>query len=162
MPDTWLNDLMKRVVAMEIESLTENGVGGVGGAHYFPYMQETFPYFVNRLADITVIKENTAEDVFHYQINIEVLLVVAHMDSGFQGEKTEAIYDYITYLLAYLSEDIHQDLQSTAYPTTPRYLNPLGLTPDLSPGVNVFTNSGLGVNQVGTRFTLTVDYEFLL
>lgn len=161
MADSWLNDLMKRILEMEKQALLEGSAPPeyVGGAHYFPYKEETFPYFVNRLGDIAIV-EGIAEDLYHYELSIEGLLVIGHITSGYKGEKQERIYDYITYMMEYFADN--RELTSTVYPTAPRYLYPLDMTLDMSPGVNIFTNSGIDVQQLGSRFTFTVQYEFLL
>jgi hypothetical protein len=146
---------------MEKQALLEGDVPvpDAGGASYFPYVQETFPYFVNRLGDIQIV-EGQAEDLYHYSLNIEALLVTGHITSGYKGEKQDLIYDHITSIIDYFSRN--RSLTSTDYPNPPQYLYPLDMTLDMSPGVNVFTNSGMGVQQVGSRFTLSVEYEFLL
>lgn len=161
MADSWLNDLMKRVLEMEKQALLEGSASPeyVGGAHYFPYKEETFPYFVNRLGDIAIV-EGIAEDLYDYELSIEGLLVIGHITAGYKSENYERIYDYITYMLEYFADN--RDLTSTVYPDAPKYLHPLDMTLDISPGVNIFTNSGIDVQQLGSRFTYSVRYEFLL
>lgn len=157
MSDLWLKDMMKRLLTMEKQALTDEGVTTVGGVHYFPYEQETFPYFVNRLDGLDQIVQGVGEDEYVYEAKVDVLLVVAHLTSGYKSENADVIYDYIVYLINYFSQN--RSLQSTDYPNAPQYLDPIDMDLDLSTGVSVFTNAGISAQQVGTRFTVSIQYQ---
>ncbi len=148
---------MKRVLAMEKQSLTDNSVTGVGGVSFYPYQQETFPYWVNRLVDTPQEIAGIGEDEYDYRVNIEALLVVAHLTSDYKGDKHDLIYDYIVYVLNYFNDN--RELTSDDYEDAPKYLNPLDLETVNSFGVGVFTNAGISAQQLGARFRFTIQYR---
>lgn len=150
---------MKRLLAMEKQALTDQNITGVGGAYYFPYQQETFPYFVNRLVDVrnAYTQKTIAEDENLYELEVQSTLVIAHLTSGYKFENADNIYDYIVYIMNYFT--LNEGMTSDEYTSPPQYLSPLETQLDFADGVGVFTNAGINAQQVGTRFSITVRYR---
>lgn len=151
MADSYLTDLMKRVVECDKAAMT--GVAGFFSSRVFSYTQEAFPYMANRIGAKTLA--TSPDDSFEYTRAISKRLVIAHSTEGFKEQVADRVTDWLT-----LIEDYYRDqdlLISAAYPTVPAYLATLGVTLGNDTGVVFFANSGIGLPvQVGVEFTLQV------
>jgi len=143
-----LLDAMQRIQAIQLEAVPD-----ADAVTYWPYTQETFPYFTNRLAQTE--HGELSEDVEEREYTVAMRLIVGHWQSGYAGNRIEEIYRYVPAI-----EDafagVAETLVSTSYPDPAIYLHPNGVNITRHTGVVVFTNSGMGFQQVGVEFTLNL------
>jgi hypothetical protein len=148
--DSYLTDLLKRVVACDKEAMT--GVKGFTAARYFPYTADTLPYMSNRLGPKSM--RESPEDSFEYTRTILKRLVVAHTTEGFQGQTSDKLNDWLEAFEDYYRHN--EMLTSATFTTEPEYLSPLGVTLANDDGLVFFSNNGIGVTQIGVEFRLQV------
>lgn len=153
MADSYLTDLMKRIVACDKEAMA--GVTGFVSVPYFPYEQEAFPYMSNRLGAKALVTDSP-EDMFQYVRTVTKRLVIGHITEGFKGQIQEKLTQWIP-----LFEDYYRDndeLVSALFSAYPTYLTAQGVILSPDTGLSFYNNTGLGSTtiQVGTEFTLQV------
>jgi hypothetical protein len=154
-----LSQAMDRIAAMEKQALADLTPSVPADAvPYFPYEQEAFPYFFNRLSGVEPKNslsdqdEDSGEDIVVEYYNITIRLVIGHLGEGYRGERAKDLYEYIPAVLQFFRE--HSFLTSTAYPSELDYINPLDISIPNGTGLLVFQNAGIVNFQVGTEFTL--------
>lgn len=119
-----LSNVVDRLVAMETEALSSiAGVGNVDAATYWPYEQQAFPYWWNRVVNMTVRagEATLAADIDIHEYTFQAGLVIGHIDSGYSGERVAEAYNYIEAVVAYFND--HRDLtDTTTFTTAPDFL----------------------------------------
>lgn len=153
-----MNEALARLVSMQKAALTgvaanENQL--CDAVAYWPYEQEAFPYFWNRVNSMTV--DYLAQDIAIDRYEIEMGLVIAHYTAGYRGDNTTHAANYIEAVMAYF--DAHADMTSIAPYTTP--LDNLWLDEGegavisgIPGGLRTIQNSGIGTIQVAIGFML--------
>lgn len=146
---------MLRLVAMEKDSIAAVVSTAVDGVTYYPYQQESFPYWHNRMLPTTV--EWVADDYPVYRVRIVGRLVIGHLKEGYKGQTPDKVYDYVPEVYDYF--DRRPMMTSTDYPTDLDDIYPDdGLTILGDSGFLAFVNSGIGVTDVGIEFTFEIPF----
>lgn len=157
-----LDELMLRLAAMEREALSAVGDTVLCDAvPYWPYTQEIFPYWWNRITNLEVSQEpDLAGDVVVDTYTIDLGLVVAHLTAGYKGEMVSRVYTWIPRILDYFN--LHQDLTSAdpLYTDPPDYVWIVeggSILRGIPQGLRTLANSGLGdTQQIAVVFQLEV------
>jgi len=161
MADNYVQDIMARLVAMEVESLTTvaatNGQTPEARA-WWPYEQEAFPYFTNRLGAMTNAQPGYATDIQDYRHTVLIRVVVDHWNAGFEGDQADISYQYLVAFEDYFRNHPMLTTASTGlYPTEPDYLlEDIILTGHT--GLIIFQSAGINAMQYGIEFTLALPY----
>lgn len=151
MPNYDLGAFMDRLLEMEKESIDDVVDGGVDGVTYFPYEQEAFPYWTNRVTGVT--PDYYAQDIAHYPIRIAGRLVMGHLKEGYEGELLERAYVYIPAILSYFKD--RPTMKSNAHPTKmDDLLTDFEIVDIVGPAA--FQNNGIGATQVGVEIIFTL------
>lgn len=147
---TYEEDLLARVVAIQIEAMQAIGVKA-DAKPYFYHTQGDFPYFTNRIADNPVSDDGSEEYEYNNPVVI-MRLVVGHITQGYKGEPEARLYRWGPHIKAYFDE--RQWLTSAKYPT--RMDNLMARTRVLNTGgMRAFQNDGIEALQVGRELQLT-------
>lgn len=149
-----ISDMLDRIVAMQKEAVT-----GCDSVPFWPYQQESFPYFTNRLGSTTIgdrqAGSGAAEDIEARLYSVSMQFVVGHITSGYEGERQDELYDWVELIQDFFMEN--PMLTSTAFPTEPDFLlYEAELTGHT--GLIVISNAGLSTQQLSVLFTLTVPF----
>lgn len=152
--EIFLYDAHLRMAAIEKAAL--NAVGMTRVDHgLWPWKQDSFPYFVHRIARQALIEDLSTERTFCDEYEITSRCVVGHYTGGgLQGNVIQGWSLIPVLLQAYRTSD---NLTSEAYPEYPQYMSGLDITPSSEPGIVAFQNSGLGVTQLG--FEISVVFQ---
>lgn len=97
-----LDALMERLIEMEKESIDALVDNTPDAVKYFPYEQEAFPYWNNRITVFDRI--NLSQDIVIYAFDITARLVIGHLTEGYRSEIYEDAYDYIASVLDYFAD----------------------------------------------------------
>lgn len=148
-----LGALMDRLLEMEKEAVDESS-----GVAYFPYEQESFPYWTNRIVGMT--PDYVAQDIAHYPFRIAARLVLGHLTEGYKGELILSAYDHIAAVTAYFKD--RPGMNSNAHTTQMEDIfTDFELVDVIGPAA--FRNDGIGNTQVGIEFIFTlpvIDVQF--
>lgn len=140
--------IIDRGVAVCVEA-----VSGSEGRGYWFHSQETTPFFIGRIGNLTIGKDGDEVDV--YAFDLVIRHVTGNRTEGIQGEAEAKLYAQMPIVLAALvSRDL---LQSAAYPTALDWLERIGEDTDITClGLSVFDAKGIGgvSDQIGTEYTL--------
>lgn len=146
-----LSALMTRLVEMEKESIASVATNGVDAVSYFPYEQDDFPYWTNRIRGMA--PDYLAQDTAHYPFQIAARLVIGHLTEGYKGEVLTKAYEYIPAVTSYFKDK--PGMNSIASPTQmDDIFTDFEFTDVVGPVA--FQNSGIGVLQVGVEFIFTL------
>lgn len=157
-----LPDIMARLPVLQKAALSAINVN-CDAVDYWPYQQEGFPYWWNRIESMAM-GESPAGDVSLHIYTISMALVIAHLTAdGFRGETSHNAYQYIPAVLDYFRGETPRLLyDDVTYRTAAR-----GLWPEsdahisgIPNGTRALSNSGINVNQVVALFTLEVPLIF--
>lgn len=148
-----INEALARVCAIQVAALATLSVSA-DAKPYFYHFQESFPYFTNRIGELT-LADDGSEDYDRDTYPIIMRLVVAHITEGFVGEIDDRLYDYIPLIKTYFNE--REWLQSATYTTAMTSLIRARVT--ACSGWRAFQNAGVSGFQVGTEFTLTCEFD---
>lgn len=149
-----ISDVLDRVVAMQKEALP-----GSDSKPFWPYQQETFPYWTNRLGSTAIgdrqAGNSGAEDIEQRSYTVLMRLVVGHITSGYEGERQDELYEWIVDIEDFFMEN--PMLTSALFPTEPDFL---AYESELTShtGLVIFANAGVFAQQLGVEFSLTVPY----
>lgn len=144
-----LSALMDRLLEMEKEAVAS--VQTADGVTYFPYEQEAFPYWTNRITGIT--PAYLAQDIAQYPLRIAGRLVLGHLTEGYQGELLIRAYDFMEAVLSYFKD--RPGMNSTAHSTQmDDIFTDLEIADIVGPAA--FQNGGIGAVQVGIDFIFTL------
>jgi hypothetical protein len=142
--NTSLTDVLNRVVEIEKEI---SAVDGGNAVPYFWYRQDVFPYWTNRIGDITIEDAGHGEQI--WTITLTMRLVIAHLTSGYAGENEDMLYRYIPDVLSFFRE--HPQLQSQTIDDGLDHVMDAFI--GSCRGYSVFANSP--AQQIGTEFELS-------
>lgn len=152
MSGDYLNMLLERLVAAETRAVSP--VTHADAVPYFFYHQTSFPYFTNRIGDHSP-EDGSPADLQTRSYTLIARLVVAHLSSGYEGENEALLYRLIPLIENEFASDRWMlDDSGEAIPE----LSAVGVTFQRSRGLTVFSNTGIEAVQVGTEFTLTVEF----
>jgi hypothetical protein len=155
----YIEDAMTRIVEMQKEVFTDD-IGEVCDAvPYWPYEQESFPYWTNRLAAMTPDYTEFAEDIQTNPETILMRLVVDHVTAGYKGDKPKKAHEYYVPIIDYFSQHSGLNTDSGTYTTCADYLDPTTQAfITTHTGLVVFSNSGILTMQLGIEFTLRCPF----
>lgn len=146
--------IMDRVVALQIEAMGAlTPAVAVDAKPYFWHVQESFPYFVNRLSDFGI--EGDSEDLDTENPPIIMRLVLGHLTGSYEGENDAKLLTYIPQIIKHFNE--RELLQSAAFPTPIPDLERARVTN--CTGYRQWVHSGVGGMQVGAEFTLRCEFR---
>ena len=143
-----LDDLLKRVVAMEIEAL------GIRALDVLADALDQTPYMTNGLGEFTY--DTNSEDMQADVYTVRMRLIVGHVTEGYKGQAERVLRKHIPILRAFFAA--HVGLTSAKFPAPPDYLSQLGATLKGGGGTSYFQEPGLPI-QVGTEFRLQVPVD---
>lgn len=159
MADNYVQDMMKRVAAMQIEAVAS--LKTVDAKGFWPYQQEELPYFTNRWGGLTNVDDVFGEDIDQEAHVILMRLVAAHLTEGYDSatinDASNIVIQYAVLVVEYFRNHPRLTTDSGAYTGEPDYLlQDARLTNHT--GVVIFSNSGIGQLQYGTEFTLEIPF----
>jgi hypothetical protein len=159
MPDNYMQDALKRVVAMQKEALVTLSPPLVDAANYWPFALTVFPYASNRLGAATYNYEEdpAAEDIMTTRRVILMRIVIDHIEAGVEGEKPDVVTQAVGLMEAYFLSHPMLTTNTGSYTEPPDYLLPEALIVS-DTGIVAFDNRGLISNQLGVEFTLEIEY----
>jgi len=145
--ETDLTNMLSRLV--EMQKAAYPGSDAVPIAFY---AQEATPYWTNRI-DSALVEENSENlQVITYSINMR--LVLAPVNEGWENEAEKLIATYLPTILLYFGQ--RRQLKRTSADTAVASLDPRGsLITSVNADYNM-QNSGIGVTQFGIDFTIEV------
>lgn len=151
---SWINDVLRRLVALEKEA-TLAAIGQTPDAYpYFFVAAEKPPYWTNRLATNPITDDGSEVEDVLAPIFI-ARFVIGHVTSGVKGERETELYEVLPVAAKLINE--RELLQSTTYPTRP---------PDFfrarcfdGGGFRIFDNSGIGTQQYGAELQIRIDRD---
>lgn len=156
-----LNGLLARFCAVEAEYFaTLIPTQGVDCKPYFYHFQESYPYFIHRVAPITQnagTDEEFNEDFYVFRYEIEARLIIGHIDQGYFGVSETNLYTWIPGLITYFNQ--RRWMQSVLYSTKLNKLMSAELEQAASPGWTAFQDGGVPGLRVGTRFLFTCEFN---
>lgn len=150
MSSSYMGNAMLRIAAMEEEALS-----GSDAAPFWPYSQESFPYWTNRPAARST--DDWSEDIQVYRRQVLARLVIGHLESGYKGENADKLIDWMADIETYWREHPMLTTDAGSYTSEPDYLfeEMRNLT---DTGLVVFQNSGLMSTQIGVEYTLDIPF----
>lgn len=141
-----LDDLIKRVVAMEEEALAIRALDVLADK-----LDQT-PYMTNGLGEFTYESGATDRGVY----TVRMRLIIGHVTEGYKGQTERVLRKHIPLLQAFFR--VRPGLTCTKFPDTPSYVSAVGAFLTGGIGTGYFQEPGLPI-QVGTEFTLRVPFE---
>lgn len=148
-----LTSAFTRVVAMQKEIMTDLGETA-DAVPYFYHVQESFPYWTNRISNI-LIEDDGSEDFDRDTYIIVMRLIIGHLTEAFHGEVDAKLYNWIPEIIYFFNA--REGLQSDSDTTWLNNLIRARVTSCI--GFQIFQDSGLQVNQIGTEFNLTCQFD---
>lgn len=160
-----LPDVMARLPILQKAALNAINVS-CDAVDYWPYQQEGFPYWWNRVESMST-EIDMAQDMELHVYTISMALVIAHLTAdGFRGETTHNAYAYIPAVLDYFRGEAARHLAvlpSSDYQTAPNGLwtgeGGARIT-GIPNGTRTLSNSGINAQQIAVVFQLEVPLEF--
>ena len=150
---------MTRIAAMEIQALADLSPAVVAEAvAYFPYEQETFPYFTNWLNGVEPkyslddLDVDSGEDIISEYYSVTMRIVMGHLGEGYRGDRALDLYEYIPAILQFFRANPY--LTCDAYTTALDYIGVPDIEITSGTGLRVFSNAGISAQQIGAEFTL--------
>lgn len=140
-------------IAVECMAALTPPVIAIGKPFFWVQDVNRFPYFTVRTGTDNV--EWDSEDFDRDTYTLVLRLVVGHLTSGYKGEREEELDTWIPALKTYINE--RELLQSDNYPVALNGLIRARVT-SIS-GYSAFPNSGLAVQQVGTDFNVSCEFD---
>lgn len=151
-----LADVMARLPLMQIAALAAmDDAVGADAVSYWPYQQEAFPYFWNRIEGMVV--SELSGDIEVHTYSVSMALVIAHLTQGYEGQTSQNAYGYITAVMDYFRA--HKTLVVGEYTSMPDFLwieRGGAMIVGIPNGTRTLANSGIGVSQVAVVFELNV------
>lgn len=149
-----VNNLLDRIVAIEKEYFT-SVAQAADSVPYFIHSQESFPYLIHRVSRLDL--SYTDEDFTVNTYTVTTRLVIGHLTENYVGESESNLYTWLPGLVTYVQQ--RRWLQSAAYPTPMNKLVGAEMQAGASPGLVIFQNTGIGVQQVGTEFATICEFN---
>jgi hypothetical protein len=159
---SYMNEVINRLVAIEIEAMATMGVTRVDAKPYFHYTGESFPYFTHRIAD-TPVSDNGSEVEDLNSPTVVIRLVIGHVTEGYRGEIEVKLYEWLPVLKSYIQARSNW-LQSVAYPAPMEDLQQSRVIN--GGGLRIFQNEGINSTQIGAEipvactFLESIDYAY--
>jgi hypothetical protein len=157
----YIQDIMARLVAMEKEALATVAAANnqtPDAVAFWPYEQEAFPYFTNRLGPMSNQQPGYATEIQDYRHIVLIRLVVDHWNAGFEGDKADIAYQYLVAFEDYFRNHPMLTTDPTGdYPNDPDYLFEEMILSDHT-GLSIFQDAGITALQYGVEFTLQLPY----
>lgn len=152
---------VNRIAALEKEAML--ALATPKSCDAFPYYWQTnapFPYWTNRIGSVSLETgaggdEDDGEEEETAQYDIIMRLVVKHVSAGTQGENEDDLATYIPHIIDYFNARELLQQESGAFAAPPSDLIRARIIS--CTGTTVFTE--LGVWQLGTEFTLRMEFE---
>lgn len=120
---------------------------------YFWHVQETMPYWTNRLGTIEVDADGDEYEIHTYEVIAR--LIIGHKSDLERGLHERELQRIVPQFIAYLNA--RELLQSSTYATG---MDSLTNAQVIScRGYTEFQNSGSGAEAVGTEFTIRAIFE---
>jgi len=149
MPDNTYTDMLKRCVQIQQTAIT-----GLEARPYFLWVGARFPYMLNRVG--TGTQEGDSEQIERETRTVLMRLVIGHLTAqGYDGEVEDKLGDYINKIMVAFQDA--SMLTSTAYPTAPTYLYPLGASITSDGGLQMYQGYLGSYFQTGVEFVLTAE-----
>lgn len=158
-----LVDIMARLPVLQKRALDTIGVSSEA-VNYWPYQQEGFPYWWNRIESM-IPGEPLSGDISLHIYTVSMALVIAHLTGdAFKGESTYKAYTYIPAVLNYWHNENPRHLfDGSIYKSQPDGLwidNGGAIITEIPNGNRALAASGLGTQQVALVFVLTIPLIF--
>lgn len=145
---SYLNELLERLVAIEVEALASIGVTA-DAKPYFYHIQGAFPYFTNRVVDIPISDDGSQDEDVNSPV-IVARLVLAHATEGYKGEPEDRLYEWLPVIKTYINQRMW--LQSAAFPNRMDNLQSARVVNN--GGLRVFQNEGINATQIGAEIQI--------
>lgn len=137
-------------VMQRIAAVCRDAVPGAVAEARFPFAPDTFPYFSVRLVGISP-EDSRGQDVMGGVYDIRVRMVIAHIDSGYDGENSDNVYTWIDDVRLQFARN--QQLTSTDYPTEADIIVYTSPARNVGP-ISGFQAGGVHSTQLGVEFSL--------
>lgn len=152
---TNLEDALNRITALQQEIIS----GAYAAKVYFYKQSGPFPYWTNRIG--LTPHELDSQDGHIYTYTVTMRLVIGHLGESYDQALEFSLYTtYIPQTFDYFARRIQ--LQSAAYPAQMTDLDPRGVLITNCTGLAIFSDSGIGVQQVGAEFTMALPIKVFL
>lgn len=152
---SYLNELLARVVLLQKEAMASIGVTA-DAVPRFNHVQESFPYFTNRIADIPISDNGSHDEDVNSPI-IAMRLVVSHLTEGYRGEPEARLYTWLPAIKTYFNQRMWLQTASGIY--TARMENLQSARVINNGGLRVFENAGIAAQQVGAEIQLQCIFD---
>jgi hypothetical protein len=149
---SYLNELLARVVALQLEAMALLEVPADAWPHFLQ-PQDTFPYFVNRVAN-TPIEDDGSEVIDFNRPLVVMRLVIGHVTTGYIGEPEYRLYEWLPTIKTHFQQRTW--LQSTAYPAAMEGL--LWARVIDGGGMGMYNDGGVNTTQVGAQIQLSCNF----
>lgn len=151
---SYLNELLLRVVALEKEAMLNIEVNA-DAVPRFNYTGESFPYFINRIADTPIL--NDGSEVLDFNSPLVIMrLVIGHITEGYKGEPEAKLYEYLPPIKTYIQSRTNW-LSSIEYPARMDGLQSARITN--AGGLRIFEDTGIASRQVGAELQLACIFD---
>lgn len=148
-----LQEALDRLAAIEVEALADLTPPITADAKaYAIWQQEAFPYVTHRVGPLSV--ESDSQDFDAVEVEVVARLVVGHLTEGYRGQPESVLYACIPALIEAINA--RELLQSNLYPDALDGL--VGARCTGSSGLRVFETAGIQARQVGTEFTIVLQF----
>ena len=139
---------------LQIEKDSVSGIVTADGVTYYPYQQETLPYWTNQITGLDYVRE-WGEDIEVRVYTIQARLILAHTTQDYRGETASRVYEIIPAVQNYIED--RRFLNSTV-DTDPLdgVFEGQGFHGAEITAVNVgqLVNAGLPTGQIAVIFTI--------
>lgn len=148
---------MTRVAAMVKEAMTARYSNVIAQPFLF-YAQEAFPYCTVGLGEDMPTSDSELLSARVYAITAR--WIIGHKAEGVSGDLERRLYTDIPTIENFFEQ--HIQLTCAAHPLPLDDLAPVGITINVSRGLTVFENSGIGVEQIGTEFRINTPFNITI
>lgn len=154
-----LTETLDRIVLIEKEALAALTPSVTADAvPRFFHVQESFPYWTNRIVNQTVTSDS--EEMDDDNFTLIARLIIGHITSGYKGQPENNLYTYISQFKTYLNAREGLQTEQTSGPDLSdwqRYL--LRARVVSATGLRAFDNAGIQALQVGTEFNILCQFN---
>lgn len=156
---TYETELLNRLATLEEEAMASINVR-CDAKPYFYHVQESFPYFTNRIA-ANPITDDGSEVLDYNNPLVIVRLIVAHMTEGYKGEPESKLYEWGPIVKTYIQRR-NNWLECAAAPYNTRMAGLRQSRVSDAGGFRVFNDSGAGVLQVGREIQVQCIFDEII
>jgi len=155
----YIEEALERIVEMQKEVFADTIGVECDAVPYWPYQQNSFPYWTNRLAAMTPEYIKFSEDIQSNPETILMRLVVDHITARYEGDVPKLVHTWYVPIVDYFAQHSGLNTDSGTYQTCQDLLDPdTQAYIATHTGVVVFQNSGIIDNQLGIEFTLRCPF----